>query len=419
MAETGGYAQISSWYPSVYASMYPNFFGRPVSPRPSVSHIMPRQIMQTVFVPGGKPEHVKLNSALTLRLQWMACHFPIIPERYKPSALWAWNYLAGVTDAKSISEVVDTGKQAIWGLDGLALAQTFINYPLDMKPIHPSKGMPLAWQADTFGFYVFRSGWGGGDEFVSQVFAKAAPVKGWNHPNAAGFTIHGLGHTWTSAPTSRNGAREQYSVVLLPEDEINRGSCGRVVHHEARPDGSGSLTIDLADVYAAPSRGLYGGLLLRHPERFKPSGVTGLRAFGFDYSGTCGAPALIVIVDRIRGGGRRLWTWQRAGAEAVTGRRGFTLRYPDASMQATFVSPNDVEVEAPGPEAIKIGDPRHGFHGDVNRVKATGDGSFFVVLTFQRGGPPPVTVEGDGLDATVRVGEQTVRFNGKHVLFGP
>jgi hypothetical protein len=68
MAETGGYAQISSWYPSVYASMYPNFFSRPVSPRPNVSHIMPRQIMQTVFVPGGKPEHVKLNSALTLRL---------------------------------------------------------------------------------------------------------------------------------------------------------------------------------------------------------------------------------------------------------------------------------------------------------------------------------------------------------------
>ncbi len=437
MAETGGYAQISSWYPSVYASMYPNFFGRPVSPRPDVDHIIPRQMMQAVFVPGRKPAILKLNSALTLNLQWMACHFPIIPDRYKPSALWAWNYLAGVTKKTPVAEVLDDGKRTIWGLGGLSLAQTFLHYPLDMGPVHPSEGMPRHWRADTFGFHVFRSGWGGDDQFVSQVFAKAAPVRGWNHPNAAGFTIYGLGHAWTVAPEGRNGVREQYSVVLLPEDEINQSSCGRIVHHEARPDGSGSLTIDLGDVYAARTRGLYDGMFFRHPERFKPSGIAGLRAFGFDYSGTCGAPALVVIVDRIRGGGRRLWTWQRPGAETVTDERGFTLRYPDATMRATFVSPKAVRIEAPGPQAVQVGDPRHGFHGNVNRVKAvadgasaeTGDGeSFFVVLTFQpqapgdgkgRGEAPPVTVEGDGLAATVKVGGQTVRFDGTRVVFGP
>lgn len=413
-AETGGYAQISSWYPSVYAAMYPNFLGRPVSPYPDVDHIVPREMMQAVLAPGGKPRVTKLNSVVTLDPKWMACHFPIIPDRYRPAALWVWNYLTGATDASALFQAL-SGKRRP---DGLTLAQTFLHYPLDMTPVHPREAMPRTWRADTFGFYVFRSGWQGGDEFVAQVFAKAAPVYGWNHPNAAAFTIYGLGHAWTTAPTSRNGVREQYSVVLIPEGKINQGSCGRVVHHEARADGSGSLTIDMTDVYSAPSRGLYDKLLVRRPERFKPSGIKGLRAFGFDYSGKCGAPALVVIVDKIAGGGKRLWTWQRPGGEVALAGGGFTLRYPDATMVATFVTPKGVKIEAPGEESIQVGDPRHGFHGEVDRITATGGDNYWVVLTFQRGDPPPVHVEGEGLAATVKVGGQTVRFDGQRVLIG-
>jgi hypothetical protein len=431
-AETGAYAQIGSWYPSVYASMYANFFGRRVSPYPDVDHLIPRYIMQSFFgeggrsakKSGGRPDYTKLNSVVTLNPQWMACHFPIIPDRYKPSALWVWNWMAAGRGDADPAEVIGADKQSIWNLRGLTLAQTFLHYPLDMKPVHPRQGMPLSWRADTFGFYVWRSGWDGGPEFVAQVFAKAAPVRGWNHPNAAGFTLRGLGHDWTTAPTSRNGAREQYSVVLLPDDSVNQGACGRVIHHEARPDGSGALSIDLGDVYAAPSGGLYSGMLVRHGRRLKASGITGLRAFGFDYSGASGAPALVAIVDRISGGGKRLWTWHRPeGAAVETRTGGFTLRQGDATMRATFVAPAGVPVAAPGPEDVQVGDPRHGFHGTVDWIKAAspggaGDDGFFVILTIQRGDPPPVKVEGEGLGARVTVGGRTLRFDGEKIVFG-
>ena len=120
MGETGGYAEISSWYPSVYASMYPNFFGRTVSAHPDVTHIMPRQIMQSVYPAGGdtgkgkasgpvgNPSACRLNSTLTLNPRWLACHFGIIPDRYKPSALWVWNYLTGVKDEASIPNAIGT-----------------------------------------------------------------------------------------------------------------------------------------------------------------------------------------------------------------------------------------------------------------------------------------------------------------------
>ena len=437
LAETGGYAG-SSWFPSVYASVYRNFFGRAVSPYPDVDHLIPRYIMQHVFVPGGNPVHTKLNSVVPLDPGWLACHFPILPERYKPAALWVWNYLVGATGDASTQDVVIRSKRRRGGHQpGLALAQTFINYPLGLKPVPPSESMPLSWRADTFGFYVWRSGWEGGPEFVTQVFAKAAPIYGWNHPNAASFTLRGLGHDWTTAPTSRNGVREQYSVVLLPDDDTNQGSCGRVTHDQARPDGSGALTIDMSDVYSAGTPRIYDKMLWRHPERLKPSGITGLRAFGFDYSGTSGAPALVAIVDRMAGGGRRLWTWQRPEKAAVeVHRNGFTLRQGDATLRATFVAPANVQIEAPGREAIQVGDPRRGFHGFVDRIKvvpapeggsgptkAAGTGGaadtvFFVVLTVQRGDPPAVEVEGEGLGAKVTVGGQTVRFDGEKMEVG-
>lgn len=419
MAETGGYAQISSWYPSVYASMYPSFHGRKVSAHPDVAHIIPRQIMQSVFPAGGstkrrgqKPVTLRLNSTITLNPQWIACHYPIIPDAYKPSALWVWNYLMGVTDDASIPRVMPSGKESIWGLGSLTAAQTFLHYPLDVQPVHPREGMPRDWRADTFGLHVFRSGFEAGDEFVAQVFGKTFPIKGWNHPNAGSFQVWGLGHAWSTTDDSPGTIRDTYSIVLLPDEQINAGATGRLVHRRAFPDGSGSITFDLGDVYARRRTG-------RQDEAQGSADIKGLRAFAFDYSGKSGAPALMVIVDRIEGGGRRLWTWQKPdGAAATVNGNGFTISYPDASMKATFVLPASVKPEYVEEKVKEGADAKHGFWGTLRRIKAHGRGSFFVVITFQRDEAPPVKVEGEGLEATVKVGGQTVRFDGTKVLLG-
>jgi hypothetical protein len=413
-AETGGYAKIASWYPSVYAAMYPHSFGREVSAHPDVDHVIPRQLMQAVFDPQDRPHLVKLNSALTLNLQWIACHWPILPERYKPSVLWVWNRLLNVDAPDQLPEALATAGRGRRGLTGLTLAQTFVNYPLEGQPVHPAEGMPLTWSADTFGFYMFRSGWGP-SATLTQVFAKASPVRGWNHPNAGAFTFQGLGHVWTGAPTSRGGAREQYSVVLLPDDKINQGSCGRVTHYSARPDGSGSITIDLDDVYAHRSRHLYDGMFNRYPSQRKPSGITGLRAIAFDPGGP-DQPAVLALVDRIDGGGRKLWTWQRAGGNVSIDGQRFSIQRGDATLRGTFIAPGRVDIQAPGPERIEVGTRRHNFHGTVNRITAEGGDAFFVVCTVHKGPAPEVRVEGQGLDATVTVAGRILRFDGERIV---
>jgi len=92
--------------------------------------------------------------------------------------------------------------------------------------------------------------------------------------------------------------------------------------------------------------------------------------------------------------------------------------YGDASLKATFLAPPRVRLDA-GTENIQVRDARHGYHGPIRRVKATGGDEFFVVMTVQRDAPPAVETSGAGLKATAVVGKQTVRFDGKNIMLAP
>jgi hypothetical protein len=47
-----------------------------------------------------------------------------------------------------------------------------------------------------------------------------------------------------------------------------------------------------------------------------------------------------------------------------------------------------------------------------------GGDQFFMVATLQRGQPPALQVQGEGLKAVVKVGKQTVRFDGRKIVLG-
>ena len=448
-AETGGYADIGSRYPVVYAAAYLKMFGRDLSPYPDATYLVPRRMMQVLFRQDGRCVVQKINSAVGFRPEWCAAAFPAAPEAYKPALLWAWNFTCGVRGAETLGN--------LFRGSGLDMAHTFVNYPLEMAPVHPSKCMPLTWRADGFGYYCFRSGWQGKDEFIAQVFLKAQPVGGWNHPNGGTFRIYGLGHPWVGGVDVRAGFRPQENVVLLPEDVTNEGACGRLAYLQAEPDGSGVMTIDMNDIYATgkfyvkarritgsgrpepvavdPKRlgevtgsyskaALYDRNGIRLPQNFGDSGIRGLRAMAFDYSGLCGAPAMMVLVDKIEGGGKRQWLWQipegmKDNFKVDPGGRSFTADCGDASMKATFVAPADVKIEA-GTDPVRLGSvgTKYSFVGHVDRVRAAGDGSFFLVATFQRGSAAALKVEGTGLGAAVTVGRRTIRFDGEKVVLG-
>jgi hypothetical protein len=426
-AEIGHYSVIATEPPARYATAFRKVFGHDLSPHPDISHYVPRKMFGHVYREEGEAMAQDIGGSPEVKPRTFAALYPIVPETWKPAVLWGWRRHAGVREGGAASEVL--------GDDPLEVAYAFLHYPLDVEPRAPEGILPLAWEAPTFGYYGFRNGWKGKDDFLAQVYLKARRVGGWNGPNAGTFRLMGLGHVWAHGPTDRNRSRWEESIVMLPEDTINGSACARLTHYEAAKGGSGVVSFDLGDVYAGRKGRerlyeYYGGA--RRDSAFVDTGIRGMRSIAVDYSGLSGAPCLMVLADRIEGGGPKVWVWQ-LGKATKKGKGGpandvpnttvegntFTIRKGDATLHGTFVAPSGVRLKAEVRRTTMIGGGGSTAGKVLERpiagVFAEGGNEFLVVVTVQRGEAPPVKIQGDG---TVAVGRRTVRFDGKKIVLG-
>jgi hypothetical protein len=157
----------------------------------------------------------------------------------------------------------------------------------------------------------------------------------------------------------------------------------------------------------------------------KDIGIRGTRAVAVDYSGASGAPCLLVIVDRIEGGRRKVWRWPlgKAAGNAAVSDNGFVVRQGEATLTATFVSPGGLKLRA-GSESKSYIEPtfqrqRTDSVSGVFAEAPAGDALFIAVVTLQKGDAPKVTASGHGgLPTVITVGNQTVRIKDGNVAFG-
>ncbi len=420
--ETGSYSVFSTREPMTYASFHQSMFGYDVTGRPDMEMFLPRKLMAMVFKPGGEIRAQDINGTPYLNVEHTIRAFPIVPRKYKPAVLWYWNRQTGVNGehAKALNH---------------PLALSYVHYPLGEKAAHPGDVMPLTWRADTFGYYCFRNAWKGEDDFVFQAFAKAHHIGGWNHPNAGTIRLMGLGRIWATGPSSRGADRWQEPVVEMPNDEIDRSACGQVTYVQTREDGSGVVSFDLIDLYAGRKKGerKYSRHGFRNPDALGDTGITGMRSVAIDYSQASGTPALLAVVDKISGGGKKIWKWQLPGnpkdkkdlkyTVKIEG-NSFTMDYGDVSLKMTFLAPADVKIshESGRREYTYKSGSKGGQKTtrEVNAIHATaGDGTvgeFFVVGTIQKKGAPAVKIRGRGLNAKATIGKQNVSFDGKKIV---
>ena len=486
----GGF-QLSTSYPMGldglirYATIHQNVTGRPLSPFPDLGHYLPCKLFSALYRPDGSFFAQDINGTANLTIpnvyhetrdmasDFYASLYPIIPPELQPAALWAWNWHTRTEPGQPPLGALVGGKRpySIDGYNALPL-YAFIHYPLDATPKHPDKALPKAWLAHGAGYYAFRNHHQQQDDIIVQVYAKTRGSSN-DRESAGTLRIIGFGEVWSHGLGPAAGARFSENVVQLLDDPINPDAAGIVLHADAHDDGSGSVSIDLADVYAGnsstdperpkPLYDIYGSI--RRPWAFKDLGIRGMRAIAVDYSGKSGAPAMVVIVDRITGGGPKTWTWQIESGRTSVGRakevgtdkdgrkivsfldrqwsyraghlirediqplpadpavllhpRGFTLTRGPATLHATFITPDPLQIQFAQRDRYTQ-TAKSGVRKDSSKALfATGGDHYFAILTLQTGEPPKVElVSGKGLDAVVRVGGQTVRFDGKQVIFG-
>lgn len=410
-----------------YACGYQNMFGHGVTGLADISHFAPRYVVTGIWTPQDRGSRERCVSQSfgghgggTIPARYLARSIALCPKPWQPALLWHWLRQLG-TSADAV-RTEDGARKAFSGdefRDGLTLAEAFLNYPLDVAPAAPDAILPHVWEARTRGLYAFRNNWTDGrDSIVAQAYAKAGQSCGWSQAEAGCFQIYGLGHAWAwkdNNAAGKEGSRWLDNVVMLPDDPVDAWAHGELTHFEADPKtGSGSVTFDLDNIYRCIRQA--GD----RKERFD-GGLRGVRAFAADYRGKAGAPGLFVVADRISGGKRKVWMWQlpregRDGADWTLDIQGnsFTLAYKDASLKATFVSPENVKIAR-----VKGRMKAHELSGvadvDVSAIHVTGEdptaGDFLVVMTIQKGAPPEVKIDG----AKARVGGRTVTFDGKKI----
>ena len=263
------------------------------------------------------------------------------------------------------------------------------------------------------------------------------PIHGWNGPNAGTFRLRGLGQNWAVGIGDRQRERFQENVVWLPENQTNEGGLGQLTYYQGQEDGSFVLSVNLDEVYESDKAHRYSKYgIVRipgDPDKIgPPSDVTGSRSIAFDYSGKAGVPCLIVIVDKIDGGGKKLWLWQTDGppeSRVTPADHGFIIKGDgDATLRGRFVTPGDITLTAKSRKETFVKAGGHGagtkkFNVNINALTVESDetekGTFFFVGTLSPDGShPEISVEGEGLDAVVTVGEQTIRYDGEKIVLG-
>lgn len=422
-AEVAGYSMDAS---SGHAQLWPVYrrvMGFDLSPNNEYPDFIPRKLI-------GGPQDI--NGTNALNGEYFAALFPTLRKEWQPEVLTAWHNQMKVTNPEKPEAVLNADP-----------VRSFLYYPLDMKPAPLGTHLPLVWEAPDFGYYVFRSGWDK-DAFVAQVFLKSQHISGWNGENAGTYRLRGLGQDWATGTTDRVRKRQHENVVWIPEGDLADGARGHLTHFQTK-DKTMTLSVNLDEVYDREGRfwsSKYANIRFPHIDRENnpvppPSGVTGMRALGFDYSGQSGAPCLFVVVDKINGGGQltRRWLFQppvaagpgkNAERPITASEKGFTIAPPEAnaSLQGTFAYPPTVDVSTDPLKYsyIKNFGKAQGTKIDVtiNALTVPGIDHFYFVGTIApKGTPhPELKVEGKGLDAKVTVGKRTVTFDGEKVIFG-
>jgi hypothetical protein len=245
------------------------------------------------------------------------------------------------------------------------------------------------------------------------------------------------------------------------------------------------IGIDLDDLWAAPKRDAKGKALEYHAgvgglarrDRLQNSDVTAMRQVAVDTSGASGAPVLLVLVDRIRGGEQPTWRYhldaitERFGrweivdaggkqvkrklkeryfrqglpeghrfsikrydgvsetyqppkemaSVAIDGNR-FSINKGDATMSGVVIGNDTItlreDVQEIHYQLLQAKNNHHDYRMGSWSILADGSDTYLAVMTVQQGAAPAVSIDGTAEKALITVGGQTVRWDGERLHFG-
>jgi hypothetical protein len=340
------------------------------------------------------------------------------PREFLPALKWCFDRDAGLA-----------GKQHFGCAYPYQAAYALANYPFEIEAKPPGESLPLLAADPVQGHFLFRDRWQDGEDLLAELYLNLhsrPPLRLKSGDLTTGaLNISGLGGVWLRGfvgPSRLNetvGAEllycqvdgkqafigmdltRSYTVEPRKAPAIRSGGAKRDL---TRLPGSHSKlpTVDQVRDFLHPPKPP-GAVAVRPAPQPKKAGektdggISLVRHFAVDLSGTCGAPLLLALVDRGEGLAKSWRLPLPSGASVSEPGRFVSGDVGGANLSGWFAAPPDAK-----------------FSGG----QIAGRDEVFMVLTIQHGKAPAVKLQGAGLGAIVTVGGRTVAFDGRRIVFG-
>ena len=255
--------------------------------------------------------------------------FGVAPAEHRPGVLWFYRHVMEPDGVKEY-DVGDGDKAA------MNAAYAFVNWPIGMTPADPAEALGHALWDREAGFFVFRSGWRGEGDVVVSMYGQ--PI------------VMGM------------GLQTSFAVGIPPEADVTG-------FHEGKD----------------------GTVVVSAVNRSAVAGTPTLHCLAVDFSGVCGAPALLV--------GTAGPAEQRKADTPPAPAMDDADRRELAALLAGMRKADAPKAEAPE------GKP------NVSNARVRLGGRELHVQTIQKGAAPQVKVVGEGGDARIVVGKRSIRFD--------
>lgn len=327
----------------------------------------------------------------------------LVPESSKAGVRWLFDRTFGLEGNKSFG--------ILWAYHA---AYVLMNYPFEVESKAPSESLPWIAPDPVGGRWILRRPWKDAQDSLVVMNLRSALRPGCHYYRSGrtwDMQLFALGKQWIGPKTvDSDHALEGLGSAMPTTANLkatNPVLGPKTTWWQGTDDGRFSLALnndylflqllgkgEVAPAETKPVKTYRFGTFYDH-------GIRAKRFVAFDFSGASGAPVVMVMIDQTQGAKDYTWNLQLsadAGAGKVDGNAIVAGDEKAANLRCTFV----------GSKPLKLS----------GKMKAEGADEYFAIITIQNGAAPVVKVDGEGLNAKVSVGGQTVRFDGSKIILG-
>jgi hypothetical protein len=434
---------------SLFAHAYANATGKGMGSPGNLGWVLPQEVARTVFTEDGAFKSSYGRGGDPYGPMAYARCFPFVEKAMQPAVGWAAHRIMALAQAgklKGENLVIDD-------FDPLSAAFALMYWPTPEEVRSPQGIIPLNISDHQRCAFNFRNRFKDGDDAVASITGFIHPGGDWGDGISGEFRFAALGNQWAVRGIVRNPSNV---VQLAAPVEKGKPMEQKVLYREVSHRNPENTQVVSLDLFLEGKNG---------PSLGSPIGS---RTMLTDWSGTCGAPALVIVKDQLPkvvavkkkddavkakpkgpsididdalGGVSEdpkpkksdpknppppedpfsMHRWQLVTEPwySVSIRSdGFTISSTNgATLEATVLKPGKVKIWKEAFLAKTEVNYNYDHRGaDLPRtvINVGGEDSFIVVMTAQRGPAPKATLNGN----LITVGGQKIRDEGNTLLLG-